>query len=161
MKIWGLSYSDVMGRILKRKDGPGSSRDGSTSRQLLKFPKVSACFYWMFCNGRRQLHNVWTLTYMSPFFRTNGCSQPASRSPSPAEGWDLWPRPVLIWGQLQPMHVILFIRRKLNREQHWGMTGMCFHWRELQKRAARGRMRINVGAKLSPKGLHTWAEAED
>lgn len=161
MKIWGLSYSDVMGRILKGKDGPGSSRDGSTSRELLKISKVAACFYWMFCNGRRQLRNVWTLTYTSHLFRTNGCSQPTSRSPSPAADWDRWPRPVFIWGQLQPMHVILFIRRKLNREQHWGMTGMCFYWRELQKRAARGRTRINVGAKLSPKGLHAWAEAED
>lgn len=150
-----------MGRILKGKDGPGSSCHGSTSRELLKFPEVSACFSWMFCNGRRQLHNVWTLTYTSPLYRTNGWWQLASRSPSPAEDWDLCPWPVFVWGQLQPMHVILFIRRKLNREQHWGMTGMCFHWRELQKRAARGRTRINVGAKLSPKGPHTWAQAED
>lgn len=70
MKIWGSSYSHVMGRIRKGKDGPGSSRDGSTSRELLKFPKVSGWFYWMFCNGRRQLHHVWTLAYTSTVFRT-------------------------------------------------------------------------------------------
>lgn len=138
MKIWGSSYSDVMGRILKGKDGPGSSRDGSALKELLKISKVAVCFYWIFCNGSRQLRNFWTLTDTSPV-RTYVCSQPTCRSPSPVADWDLWPRSGLIWGQLQPMHVTLFIRRKLNREQHWGMTGMCFYWRELQKKSSEGQ----------------------
>lgn len=98
---------------------------------------------------------------MSPLLRTNGCQEWTLKPRSPAEVRDLWPQPVSTWGQLQSMRVILFVRRKLNKEQHWGMTGMCFHWRQLQKRAAKGRTRINVGAKLSSKGLLTWAEAED
>lgn len=40
----------------------------------------------------------------------------------------------LCTGQLQPMRVMLFVMRNLNREQQWGMTGMCFHWKELYAR---------------------------
>lgn len=45
------------------------------------------------------------------------------------ENWSSWPHPGLCSGQLQPMRVMLFVMRNLNREPHWGMTGMCFHWR--------------------------------
>lgn len=73
--------------------------------------------------------------------------------------------PGLCSGQVQPMHVMLFVMRNLNREQQWGMTGMCFHWRELQKKKKKEeekrRMRRNIEAKLCPEGALTWAKAED
>lgn len=49
------------------------------------------------------------------------------------EDWGPRPLPGLCSGQLQPMRVMLFVMRNLNREQQWGMTGMYFHWRGLQK----------------------------
>lgn len=64
------------------------------------------------------------------------CHRPSSFiSPLEAvEDWGPRPLPGLCSGQLQPMRVMLFVMRNLNREQQWGMTGMCFHWRELHTR---------------------------
>lgn len=47
------------------------------------------------------------------------------------QDWGPWPLPCLSSGQLQPMRVMLFVMRNLNREQQWGMTGMCFYWTQL------------------------------
>lgn len=46
------------------------------------------------------------------------------------------PRPLSVLSpvQLQPMRVMLFVMRNLNREQQRGMTGMCFHWRREERK---------------------------
>lgn len=54
------------------------------------------------------------------------------------------------------MRVMLFVMRNLNREEQWGMTRMCFHWKEphARKREERKKKRIrrNVVANLCPEG---------
>lgn len=59
------------------------------------------------------------------------------------EDWGPRPLPGLCSGQLQPMRVMLFVMRNLNREQQWGMTGMCFHWRELHARKREEKKKKN------------------